>query len=114
MGYLDRTTIERAARYLLSLFEHTPQIRYSEHFYDGTEETGEALRDALGLEDGWYSPELLVDVAASQLQAMGVVETKPLDERMADGEPDCEIRITDKGKAYTTGCKLPRFHDVHL
>ena len=114
MGYVNRTMIEQAGRYLLNLLQHSPAIRYSEHFYDATDETHQRLQDALGLEDDWYSPELLIDVAAEQLAAMGLVDITWLDEKMADGEADSLIRLTEKGKKHSASGKVPVLHGVDL
>ena len=105
--------IELAGRHLLSILKSAPKIRYSEYFYDGSDETHERLMEALGLEDDWYySAEALVDDAAGQLDTMGLVTVTMLEETMADGEQDYEIALTEKGKTLIASGKVPAFHGI--
>lgn len=113
MGYLDASTIRQAGEYLLSVLHEYKSVRYSD-FYDGLEETHEALRDAIGLENDWYSAETLMDEAAGQLAATGIVEIAVLPERLCDEEFDYAITLTEEGQSFLRKKQPFPFRDVDL
>ncbi len=113
MGYLPGDPIQQAGDYLLSILRAEPSVRYS-RFYDGRDETHEALCQAIGLENEWYSPEVLMDEAVDQLHSAGFVTIEFLQERLADEEPDYTITLTTLGKSFIRYRRAFRFHDVDL
>lgn len=102
--------IETAAKHVLSLLKGQESLRYSQHFYDGTDETHDKLMRALGLDDDWYSAEGLVDLAIVQLEEQGVVECKQLESKLSDGEADFLIMWAKGGKQIDQGDL--RFRDM--
>jgi len=90
-----------------------PTARFS-RFYDGDDETHDLLCHALGLEDDWYSAEVLLDEAAAQLDNAGIVIITSLPELLVDGEHDYTITLTDEGKSSQQSRKAFRFHDADL
>lgn len=57
--------------------------------------------------DGYLVPasderpiEQLIDLAVGQLEYAGLVATKELEDKLADGHPDYEIRLTEQGRAF--------------
>ena len=111
MGYVYAGSIQKAGEHVLSLLKGKPTIRYSEHFYDGSEETEARLRETLDV-DEYESVENLVDVAVWQLEKMGYVTTTILDSEMADGEKDYEISLSQSGIKMIEDGTEPRYFDV--
>jgi hypothetical protein len=111
MGYVNASSIRKAGEHLLALLKDSPTIRYSVHFYDGSEETETRIRDALDI-DELESPEGLIDVAAWQLEKMGYVTTTILDSEMSDGEKDYEISITESGRQVIRSETVLQYCDV--
>jgi hypothetical protein len=103
MGYVNASSIRKAGEHLLALLKDSPTIRYSVHFYDGSEETETRIRDALDID------EL---VAAWQLEKMGYVTTTILDSEMSDGEKDYEISITESGRQVIRSETVLQYCDV--
>jgi hypothetical protein len=100
VGYTNAHVIELGAKHLLSILAQESPIRYS-RFYDGSEETSRKLEEAIGLEPacrGWYSVEHIMDLAVYELSEQGIVQTKSLNEKLVDAEPDYEIFLTPQGK----------------
>jgi hypothetical protein len=113
MGYIPSGPIQQAGLYLLSVLRADKSVRYS-RFYDGRDETHDLLCQALGLNDDWYSAEVLMDVAADELCNAGIITIASLPELMSDGEHDYTITLTDEGKSFLRSRKAFRFHDVDL
>jgi hypothetical protein len=113
MGYLPSEPIQQAGRYLLAVLRAEQPVCYS-RFYDGLDETHELLCHALGLEDDWYSAEVLMDEAAAQLDDAGIVTIASLPGLLIDGQHDYTITLTDQGKSFLRSRKAFRFHDVDL
>jgi hypothetical protein len=100
MGYTNADVIELGAKHLLSILVHESPIRYS-RFFDGSEKTSRKLENAIGIEParrGWYPVEHIMDLAVYELSDQGIVQTKSLNEKLVDGEPDYEIFLTPRGK----------------
>jgi hypothetical protein len=103
----------KAGDHLLSLLKAEGSVPYS-RFYDGEDVTHDRLREALGLEDDWYSPEVLMDVAAAQFEKAGLVTIEPLAAKLADDEQDYRISLTDEGRAFLASSKPFPYRDVDL
>lgn len=112
MGYLDATVIEKAGNYLLSVLVAKNSAPYST-FYDGTDETHERLCELTGLDD-WYGPEGVVDEAAYQLEALGIVTIRELDSELADGELDYLIELTEAGRQKLEHGDKPVYRSINL
>jgi hypothetical protein len=114
MGYTPASRIESGAKYLLSLLVQESPIRYSQ-FYDGLEETSGKLAEAIGLEEdlrNLFCAEHIIDLAVYELLEQGLVQTKQLNKKLVDGEPDYEISLTPAGKkAYAQNVKI-KFWDA--
>ena len=114
MGYLPGEIIKSGGDYLLSILKWEPQIEYC-RFYDGTEETRKRLRERLGLSEedaDWYSVELIMDLAVSQVEEMEFVEVTELEELLADGEPNYRIELTPKGRDFIVKAESYTFPDI--
>jgi hypothetical protein len=102
MGWVYAGEIKKAADYLLGdVLVNVIKVRYS-WFYDGTNERSEKLVIDMGYpEEGCEGvpdcPELLLDLAASELERQGFVKLTILDEKLADDEPDYLIELTEEG-----------------
>src|SRR6266496_3402943 len=109
MGYSSADAIQGAGKYLLDRLLEAPKLPYST-FYDGTDATHEQLTEAVGLEDdGWYSPEHLVDLAAYELEEQGIVSIQELTSKLADGENDYLIELTAEGRKKILSGFVPRY-----
>ncbi len=92
MGYVHASSIAKAVQHLLAILETEKSVRYS-RFYDGTDECHENLRAALEDDDELGSPELLMDLAAAQLEELGIVRRVDLEDKLADEENDYRIEL---------------------
>jgi hypothetical protein len=113
MGFAPGEMIEKAGRHLLTVLKEEGQVRYS-RFYDGSEDTHEGLLHAFGLTSDWYLPELLMDLAVYQLARGGVVRTTKVPDRLADGENDYLIELTEEGRGFLVSGEEFRFRGVDL
>jgi hypothetical protein len=91
MGWVYAGNIEKAVRHLLPILETEKCVRYS-RFYDGTDECHEGLNASLGVDD-YDCAELLMDLAAYQLEELGIVRRVDLEEKLSDGETDYRIEL---------------------
>ncbi len=109
MGYSYANHIEKAGRHLLGILMAEGSVRYS-RFYDGEDETHEALLRGMGYgpaldgtaEDDYVPecPERLMDLAVAQLERQLVVKTTDLEDLLADGNEDYLIELTDEGRSH--------------
>ncbi len=113
MGYVPGSVLEPAVRHLLDILRQSGRVDYS-CFYDGTDACHAALLRALELEDDWYSPELLMDLAAGLAEQAGLVRTEPLEARLADDEPDYAIVLTDPGRDFIASGQAFHCPDLDL
>lgn len=108
--------LNQAGAYLLSVLKQETPIRYS-RFYDGTDATRHKLIAGVGIDErdaDWYSVEAIIDDAVVLFEHIGVVERRLLEERLADGEPDYEIALTDKGRQFVARRKRFCFPDLEM
>jgi hypothetical protein len=114
MGYVPGEVLEQAAAYLLrELREQGGSVLYS-HFYDGTDARHEEIVRAMGFEDDWYSPELLLDEAAGLLARAGLVELQPRATLLTDGENDYAIVLTQSGVSFAASNAVFACPDLDL
>jgi hypothetical protein len=119
MGWVYANRIKRAADFLLSdVLPGCIEVRYS-RFYDGTDEVHEKLIADMGYpkdgeDDVPECPEILIDLAASELARQGFVKLTLLDEELADGEPNYLIGLTEPGIAKMMNGEEPVFRDMDL
>lgn len=106
-----RTSAQRAGDHLLGLLKSEGRVCYS-RFYDGSDEAARRLREVCGCTSDIVSAELLMDIAAGQLEEQGVARLVTLHNRLADGENDYAIELTDEGKALLESGRQVRFRDV--
>lgn len=119
MGYSYANDIEKAGIYLLGLLKAEASVRYS-RFYDGEDESQEALLRGMGYgpaldaEDDYVPecPEHLMDLAAVELEQSGIVTTTELDDLLADENQDYLIELTDKGRGFLEREERFRFWDA--
>jgi hypothetical protein len=118
MGWVYAKDIKKAADYLLKILCDEIEVRYS-RFYDGTDQTAEKLVADMGYpEEGDdfipESAELLIDLAAGELQRQGFVQLKILGEELADDEPDYLIELTIAGFDKIADGVEPVFRDMDM
>jgi hypothetical protein len=104
VGYSYAHDIEKAGLFLLGLLWREGSVRYS-RFFDGSDETQAELLQGMGFakEGEDYLPECpehLMDLATGQLSKAGIVKITWLSEKLADGEPDYQIELTEKGRLF--------------
>jgi hypothetical protein len=110
MGYSYEGDIERAGTHLLVILMAEGEVRYS-RFYDGSNETHEALAEALEV-DPDDCPEHLIDLAAWQLEDQEVVSINQLPDKLADEEPNYLITLTEKGRTLLAQGAKFRYYDA--
>jgi hypothetical protein len=121
VGYSYANEIEQAAKHLLELLKAEGSVRYS-RFYDGQDETREALLRGMGYgpaldgtaEEDYVPecPEHLMDLAVAQLEQQHVLRTTDLEDLLFDENNDYLIELTDEGRSrLERGDKL-RFWDA--
>ena len=111
-GLFLRKPDRSAGKYLLDRLLDATKLPYST-FYDGTDATHDQLTKSVGLEDdGWYSPEHLVDLAVYELEEQGIIETEELATTLEDGENDYLIRLTTEGREKLVGGYQPKYWDA--
>lgn len=102
MGSISRFSIQKAADHLLRVLLEQKTVRYSESYYDGSDEQESRLVEEMGLDPSlgsWGpSPAILIDQAVWQLENLGWVEVDELDDRLCDGEQDYSIELTRLGR----------------
>jgi hypothetical protein len=112
MGYSAASAIEGAGKYLLDRLLAATKLPYST-FFDGTDATHDQLTKSVGLEDdGWYSPEHLVDLAVYELEEQGIIETEELTTALEDGEHDYLIQLTEEGRKKLACGYQPKYWDA--
>jgi hypothetical protein len=110
MGFFPGRIIENAVHFLLRELSARSEMRYSEMF-DGTDETHRRLGRACDMnpEDAEdYGVELAIDLAVWEMENEGFLEKEDLEETLADGEQDYNIRITPEGEAFALSGKRHR------
>ena len=115
---IPSSVLKQAGDYLLSVLEKESPIRYS-RFYDGTRRYPTALLAGMGMseDDGnWYSAEALIDDAVVLFRHIGVIEIVEVDAKAANGFPDYDIALTEKGRDFVSAGAQYEFPDleVHL
>lgn len=108
MGTFPADYIEQAGKFLLDRLLAAGKLPYST-FFDGTDETHEQLVKSIGLEDDYYAPEHLLDLAAYELEEQEIVEREPLTERLVDGEEDYLITLTPEGRKKINAGYQPEY-----
>jgi hypothetical protein len=121
MGYSYANNIEKAGLYLLSLLRIEQRVRFS-RFYDGTDETEEALLRGMGygpaidgVAEDDYVPDnaaTLMDLAAAELEQGGIVKKAMLEDLLEDGHQDYLIELTESGRAFLGRGERFRFWDA--
>jgi hypothetical protein len=91
MGHVYAHNIEKAVRFLLPILQSEKCVNYS-RFYDGTGECHDKLSATLEVDD-YDCAELLMDLAAYQLEELGIVRRIDLEAKLADGENDYRIEL---------------------
>ena len=116
MGQMPGEMTKMAGDYLLSILVEEITVPYS-RFYDGSDETREKLRIGIGMSESdadWYSIELMMDLAADRFAKMGIVEIRPREDKLADGEKNYDIVLTEKGCQFIADAKEYKFPDLDL
>ncbi len=88
------------ARYVLRMLASCSAVRYSESFYDGSLATHQQLIHEIGVtsDDDAAIIESLLDEAIDQLEEQEIVKVTLLDLRLADGDKDFMIELTETGR----------------
>lgn len=113
MGWCYANEIQKAGGLVLATLRAEGTVRCS-RFYDGTERTHHAMTRAAGLTDDEPPVELLIELAVGQLEHAGLVTTCELEEKLADRQPDYEIRLTERGRVFLTAGNAFAYEDVEL
>ena len=115
MGHVYASQLAKPGNYILSLLRANPSLRYSEHFYDGTDELCDRVAAAMGLDQGDADlMPILVDIAVGQMESQGIVNTTQLPEKMSDGENDYLIEPTEQGQNHIESGSPLQFRDLYL
>lgn len=111
MGYMNKNHITNAANHLLEILKMESSVNFG-RFYDGTEETKNAFRKAVGCEE-----TVAMDCAIIQLMDKRIVKTEKAKDNTdedACGFEGHEIALTEFGKRQlAAGAKL-EFVDMDL
>lgn len=117
MGAIHKDSLERAARYLIQVLnEHGGRVHFN-YFYDATEVPFLKLRRGIGAteEEGyWDCAELVLEVAAAELERQGYLVRIDLDEELADGLPAYVIELTEPGRQKFASGQWPWFRHVEV
>ena len=113
MGCVSAERIDRAVPVIFQKLQGNGIFLYSE-IYDGSERTHQELNMNLGADDHHCPAEILVDLAVFQLENAGFLETEPLGTKLADGENDYRVTITQKGRKFVKSGKIFRCESVDL
>lgn len=111
MGYLYKHQQEKASKYIFECLKGKDYLDF-DFFYDGTEKTGQKNIEALGGE--YDNATAIIDITIIQLNSMGVIEIEELEEKLADGEYNFRIRLTEKGKRVLNNEIKLEFRDLDL
>lgn len=113
-GWLHREKLKPAGDYALKLLNEKGSLRYSENFFDGSQEMDRELRAIFGFESHWDVPAIYVDWAVIQLEDAGLVHKHVLAEKMSDGEPDYMIALNNEGKEFIRSGQAFQCRDMDL
>jgi hypothetical protein len=106
MEHWNRKDIQRGADFLLDELRKSSPTAISA-FYDGTEERYRWLGEQFGMPpaevDSYFHILWWIELAVEQLEAQGVVRTRPLKEPLADRTHDYLIALTEKGRRVLEG-----------
>jgi hypothetical protein len=115
MGYFYKDQIEKAGLYLLDILDKKHQVSY-DYFYDGTNEKHYHLVEAIGINDNetdeTSAVEILLDIAVIELNEFGIVSITQLESKLADGELNYQIKLTDKGRNIIRNNKKIDFYST--
>jgi hypothetical protein len=110
--------IRATGHYLLEVLKSEKVVRYS-RFYNDTPGTEERLvagampfvvdSEACDAEELRDEGHWLLELAAWQLEDLGIVRIKELDEDLVDGYPDFQIELTEKGAQVVVDGRTFRF-----
>jgi hypothetical protein len=114
MGWVYAHNLKKVGDYLLGVLARESAVPYS-RFYDGSDETADALCRACGF-DTHYSEEVAcrMDDAVGQLQAAGLVKTTELSQLLSDGTHDYRIEITPLGSSFLEKGEKFAYRDMDL
>jgi hypothetical protein len=92
MGWVSAFEIRKAVHYLLETLKEEGKVPYY-RFYDGRGETNTAVVKSIGYPEKGDdyepdSPELLLDLAAGELEHQAFVKLTKSSTKLADGEPN--------------------------
>jgi len=96
MGGVAGQSITQAAEYLLKLVLTKANVAYSVFYNDETSER--SIAEEMGVDEHLYSPLVLLDLAAGQLEELGWVTRVEVDAVLPDGERDYQIALTSTGR----------------
>lgn len=115
MGYFNKDQIEKAGLYLLGILDKKHQVNY-DFFYDGTDEKHYHLCEAIGINDNETDDtdivEILLDIAAAELNKFGIVSITQLEGKLFDEEPNYQIKLTDQGRNIIRNKKKIDFYST--
>lgn len=99
MGHFYKDQIEQAGMYLLEILSKEQQISF-DFFYDGSDKKHKLLCEVFGIAENNDDSivEILLDIAAAELEEFGIVSLKQLGSKLFDGEPNYQIKLTAKGR----------------
>lgn len=113
MGYVSKNVVEHVALFIIELLKEKEHVDF-DFFYDDTAETLVKLNKALKYPEEDVESVVLVDIAISELEDMGIVETEQLSSKLADDEFNYRTRLTDEGKEIIKSGKKLEFRDLDL
>ncbi len=113
MGYVSKSRVEHVALFLIELLKEKGSVDF-DYFYDGTDETEMKLNKALEYPKDDEESVILMDIAISELEDMGIVETKQLSSKLADDEFNYRTRLTYEGEKIIKSGQKMEFRDLDL
>jgi hypothetical protein len=111
MGYLYRHQQEQASKYIFECLKNKDYLDFN-FFYDGTEETEQKNIEVFSGE--YDDATAIIDFTIIELANMRIIEIEELEEKLADGENNFRIWLTEKGKRVLNNEIKLEFRDLDL
>jgi hypothetical protein len=113
MGWVSSHAMKPAGDYLLGILKAEGSVPFSRFYNDDTDYA--ALAKAAGVDESYEDhAHILIEFAAGQIEAAGLVSFTQLEATLIDGERDYAITLTDKGRSFLVSGQRFRYRDMNL